>query len=70
MSLHQEMLDAGLVIGHHESDLYVKDCPEAWAILENHPIHKSNAERFHSQTGEGACLDIPFMYQKELGDGH
>lgn len=69
MSLHQEMLDAGLVIGHHESDLYVKACPEAWAILERHPIHKSNAKPFFSETGEGPLLDIPFMYEKELGDG-
>lgn len=69
MSIHQEMLDAGLVVGHHESDLYVLDKLETWKILQNHPTAKANVERFTSQTGEGPCLDIPFMYEKELGDG-
>lgn len=67
MSLHKEMLEAGLVIGHHESDLYVKNCPEARKILERYPIAKANAEPFVSETGEGPCLDIPFMYEKTLG---
>ena len=69
MSLHKEMLEAGLVVGHHESDLYVKCCPEAWEILERYPIAKANAQKFVSELGDGPCLDIPFMYQKELGDG-
>ena len=70
MSLHQEMRDAGLVVGHHESDLYVKNCQAAWDILARYPIAKANAERFTSETGEGPCLDIPFMYEKELGDAN
>ena len=69
MSLHKEMLEAGLVIGHHESDLYVRNCPEAWEILSRHPIAKANAQRFVSELGDGPCLDIPFMYEKGLGDG-
>jgi len=49
VSLHKEMLEAGLVIGHHESDLYVRNCPEAWEILSRHPIAKANAQRFVSE---------------------
>ncbi len=65
-TLHERMLEAGLVIGHHESDLYVIDNAEAWKILEDFPTSKANAERFVSETGEGRCLDIPFMYIREL----
>lgn len=63
MTLYDEMLAAGLVVGHHASDLYVKDTPEAWAILAPHLPTMSRPQRFKSNIeGEGMCLDIPFGY--------
>jgi hypothetical protein len=59
-SLYEEMLEAGLFVGSHYSDLYVKDTPEAWAILKKHG--SCRPDRFVSNTGEGRCLDIPFGY--------
>lgn len=68
MSLHQRMKNAGLVVGHHESDLYVRNTPEARKILEEYPLAQKIAERFISETGEGPCLDIPFNYDPVIGD--
>lgn len=63
MSLYTEMLAAGLVVGNHCSDLYVKDTPEAWAIFERYKHKVSRPERFISNTGEGPCLDFAFLYE-------
>lgn len=68
MSLHQRMKNAGLVVGHHESDLYVLNTPEAHKILEEYPLAAKIAQGFLSETGEGACLDIPFNYDPAIGD--
>ena len=63
MSLYTEMLAAGLVVGNHESDLYVKDTPEAWAIFEPYKDTMSRPQRFVSNIeGEGPCLDFAFAY--------
>jgi len=61
-SLYEQMRDAGLIVGNHESDLYVLNRERTHKILEEHPSHKKNASSFISQTGEGHCLDIPFAY--------
>lgn len=63
MSLYAEMLAAGLVIGNHYSDLYVKDTPEAWAIFDKYKDGMSRPQRFISNTGEGPCLDFAFQYE-------
>ena len=62
MSIYDEMLEAGLVIGNHFSDLYVKDTPAAWAIFEKYRGDLSRPQRFVSNTGEGPCLDFAFCY--------
>ena len=62
MSLYDEMKAAGLVIGNHYSDLYVKDTPEAWAIYAKYKGVHARPDRFISQTGEGPCLDFAFAY--------
>ena len=68
MSLYTEMKQAGIQTDHHESDLYVIDCPEARAILENHGLKVDgwNVQPFMSPSkhtiGATAWLDIPFAY--------
>lgn len=64
MTLYDEMLAAGLVVGHWQTDLYVKDCPKAWEILKPRLSTMSRPKSFKSNIeGEGRLLDIPFAYQ-------
>lgn len=62
MSLYTEMRDAGLVVGNHYSDLYVKDTPQAWEIYAKYKAGMARPQRFVSNTGEGPCLDFAFAY--------
>jgi len=62
-SLYRRMKDAQLIVGSHESDLYVLDTANARTILEDFPDSKKNASGFTSETGEGRCLDLPFTYE-------
>lgn len=62
-SLHADMVAAGVPTDSRESDLYVKDTPEARAILARHQTHATNARRFrHTETGE-LWIDIPFAFE-------
>jgi hypothetical protein len=58
------MVQAGIEIDHHASDLYVPDCPTARAILANHARHdvKQFTDLTSNPDGE-TWLDIPFMYE-------
>ena len=64
MSIYTEITQAGIEIDHHESDLYVTDCPEARAILANHGKKPDgwNVQQFTSQIDGKQWLDIPFQY--------
>jgi len=62
-SLYRRMKDAQLIVGSHESDLYVLDTSDARAIIEDFPDSKKNASGFTSETGEGRCIDLPFTYE-------
>lgn len=63
-TLFQKIVDAGIQFDHHESDLYVKDCPEAREILEEFPTNKRNARPFRSEIEpHDMYLDVPFAYE-------
>lgn len=57
-SVYAECVDAGMLVEHHESDLYVKDTIEARAILER---HGSKFSTFVDGKGE-VWLDVPFGF--------
>ena len=54
MSIYNEMIQAEVIIDHHESDLYVRACPTSEAILANHG-HKP-----------GGMMPYSFIYQGDL----
>jgi len=72
MSIHSDMIQAGIEVDHHESDLYVRDCPTARAILANHgkQVDGWNVQPFMSlgkhRHDSKPWLDIPFAYDSNL----
>ncbi len=70
LSLYECAVLDGLEMDHHESDLYLKDCPEARALLEEHDkrgkavriVDGWNVSVFYSQIDQQPWLDIPFAY--------
>ncbi len=70
LSLYECAVLDGLELDHHESDLYLKDCPEARVLLEEHDkrgvsvrkVDGWNVSVFYSQTEREPWLDIPFAY--------
>ena len=57
MSIYTEAVRLGLCIDSHESDLYLKSCPESDDLAKKEP----NAQLFQDSTG-AFWWDIPFMY--------
>lgn len=64
MTLYTDLKAARLDLDNHESDLYVRDTPEARAILAVHGkrVDGHNVQRFTSQIDGKPWLDIPFAY--------
>lgn len=64
MSLYQQLKAAGVPLSNHESDLYVKDTPEAVVILvaNGKTPGAFGCERFRSRIDEAYWFDVPFMY--------
>lgn len=64
-TLYEEMRAAGCEIDHHETDLYVKDTPEARAVLEAYKVTgygPVTVSAFRSEVDGAMWLDIPFYY--------
>jgi len=53
------LVKAGIQVDSHESDLYVKDTPEARKILKNFNL---KSKPFRSQIDKEMWLDVPFAY--------
>lgn len=62
MTLFEQIKNAGIPYSNHSSDLYVKDCEESRAILNQHPLPKANARTFINQQNQERWIDIPFNY--------
>ncbi len=60
MSVYQKAKAAGLQIDSHESDLYLKDSPEAQKILREE--NATTARRFISQVDGLMWWDVPFEF--------
>lgn len=65
MSIYDELKGAGCELDSHESDLYVKDTPEARAILDGNgkKVDGWNVQPFTSAIDGARWLDIPFAYR-------
>ena len=59
--IYGQMVDAGVEIASHESDLYVKVTPESEAIINTYE-HKANVRRFVSAIDGTQWFDIPFAF--------
>jgi hypothetical protein len=64
-TLYQRLVESGIQVSSHESDLYFPATPESKAILEEFPLQKGNATSFtnqaHPNIGE-RWYDVPFAY--------
>lgn len=67
MTIHSDMKKAGIPCDHHESDLYVPDCPESREILARHgkKVDGWNVQPFTNQISGDRWLDIPFNWRPE-----
>ena len=63
MSIYAEMIQAGIEVDHHESDLYVKDCPTARAILANHGYTEDDNNVMPFKSAGDTWLDVPFQWE-------
>jgi len=61
MDIYEEIIKAGLLINHHESDLYVKKTPESEKIINNY-LFKNSVTTFISQIDGEIWYDMPFVY--------
>lgn len=59
-TIYELLTKAGCETANHESDLYVKDTPEARAIIEGHGEFK--IKPFTADDGSGTWIEIPFQY--------
>ena len=61
-TLYGDLLAAGVLMDHHESDLYVHDSPTARLLLDKHQDRHPLATRFVDAEGQD-WWDVPFAYQ-------
>jgi len=69
-TLMQAVIESGLPHDHHESDLYIKDSPEARALIEQYGHFREGGKKFRpftSQIDHERWLEVPFSYE---GKGH
>jgi len=59
--IYQELLDAGVKLDHHESDLYAEKTPVSERIVRDYQF-KSNVKVFRDQIEHNLWYDIPFAY--------
>jgi len=59
-TIYQDALLAGLRLDNHCSDLYIKACPEAFALVRKHGV--KTATTFVSLVDGEVWIDVPFAY--------
>ena len=66
MSLYTDLIEAGVQVDNHESDLHFQDTETSRAVLSNHPDKWLSARQFINQApphvGE-RWLDVPSAYE-------
>ena len=65
MSIYSELKQAGIEVEARNSDLYVKDCPTARAILANHGknVDTVMVQPFIDDIDGNHWLDCAFCYE-------
>lgn len=61
MSIYTQMVEAGVEIDNHESDLYVPRNETTIALLRQYEF-KQNCSYFINQINGDTWIDIPFAY--------
>ena len=64
-TLYEKAKAAGIEMDNHESDLYLKDTPEARRIIKEWQKESGLdgcITYFHSETDKAQWIDIPFMF--------
>jgi len=61
-SIYQKMVELGVPISHHFSDLYVPMTVETMRIIDEYEF-KTNVRTFTNQVVGGTWYDIPFAYE-------
>jgi hypothetical protein len=64
MSIYTELLEKGVALDHHATDLYAKVTPASRAIVEAYEF-RNNVKTFTSQIDGELWYDIPFAYEPE-----
>jgi hypothetical protein len=61
-SLYQALIEAGVKVSSHESDLYFPRTKESCEILQKYDVHYENARNFINQVEGGVWFDVPFAF--------
>ena len=62
MNIYKKLIDAGVEIDNHESDLYAKVTPISKEIIDKYE-HKRNVKTFVNNIDHTLWYDIPFAYE-------
>lgn len=63
MSIYTDLLDAGVEIEHHESDLYCRVTQVSQGIVDRYRKNGLSAYTFVDNIEHKLWFDIPFMYE-------
>lgn len=62
MSLYRDLLEAGIEVDNHASDLYFPITPQSTVLLQRYPVLRQNATTFTNQITQTRWYDVPFAY--------
>lgn len=60
--LYKDLVNAGVEVSSHESDLYFRPTEKALAIFNKYPHLKKNSSKFNADDGSGVWIEVPFHY--------
>lgn len=62
MSLYTDLIEAGVKVSNHASDLYFPRNAQTMEILVRHPLQRVNATVFKSNIDGVMTYDVPFAF--------
>ena len=62
MSLYTDLIEAGVEVSNHESDLYFPSTAVSRPILKRHPAEAGLASCFRSNIDGKTWIDVPFAF--------
>lgn len=69
MSLYTDLIEAGVPVSNWCSDLYFPRTAQTTEILARHPLQRTNATVFKSNTDGVSTYDVPFAYDLFFNQG-